>query len=155
MQIPSGKAGTQATLEIMSRLVQEGKKNLSVRQTALLLTEHLYQKDILGEIKSIYRFVRDRIRYIKDIRKIETLHTAERILIQKQGDCDDKSILLASMLESIGIATRFVAVGRDPEKFVHVFVEAQLDGLWLPLETTEPVDIGWEPVLGFRMVKPN
>lgn len=155
IEIPSGRAGTKKTLELMSGLVKEGKKNLSVRQTALSLTESLFQKDVLSEIKEIYKFVRDRIRYIKDIRGIETLHSPDRILQLKQGDCDDKSILLCALLETIGIATRFVAVGRDPEKFQHVYVEAKLNSLWLPLETTEPVGIGWQPVLGFRMVKHN
>lgn len=140
----------------MRQLVHEGKKNSLVRHVAVLLTQNIEQKDKFAEIYSLYNFVKDRIRYVRDIRGIETLHTAERILQNKAGDCDDKSILLASLLESLGFKTRFVAVGFSaPQKsffgkpqargYSHVLPEVLLKNDWIPLETTEPVDIGWFP----------
>ncbi len=55
--------------------------------------------------KKLHRFVRDNIRYIKDIRDVETVAYPDITLQQGQGDCDDKSVLLASLLESIGHPT--------------------------------------------------
>jgi len=109
------------------------------------LTRMLKQKDWMGEIRALTHFVRDRIRYVRDINGVETVHTAEKILEQGQGDCDDKSILLASLLEAIGHPTRFVAVGLKPHRFSHVYVETKVGNKWLPLETTENVAIGWSP----------
>lgn len=139
----------------MRNLVREGKKNPLVRQTALLLIEGLPQKFHIGEIKRLFNFVKNRIRYVKDIRGVETLHSPETLLKLKQGDCDDKSILLASLLESIGYQTRFVALGFQPpiktasgfktKNYSHVFVEVFNKGKWIPLETTENVKIGWMP----------
>lgn len=140
----------------MRNLVHSGKKSPRVRQTAVLLTQNLPQKDHEEEIKVLYRFVRDRIRYVRDVRGVETLHTADRILENKQGDCDDKSILLASLLESLGHTTRFTAIGFSPSKklfgkmtspgYSHVLPEVLLrNGDWLALETTEPVGLGWFP----------
>lgn len=139
----------------MRNLVREGKKNPLVRQTALLLIEGLPQKFHIGEIKRLFNFVKNRIRYVKDIRGVETLHSPEVLLKLKQGDCDDKSILLASLLESIGYQTRFVALGFQPpiktangfktKNYSHVFVEVFNKGKWIPLETTENVKIGWSP----------
>ena len=154
--IPAGTAGTRATLSIMRRLVREGKINPLVRQTAVDVTTGLLQKDRLAEIKALHRFVRDRIRYVRDIHGVETLHTAEKVLQNKAGDCDDKTILLASLLESLGYTTRLVAVGfSDPVKnlfgqlqaknYSHVYPEVFYKGKWIPLETTEPVEIGWFP----------
>lgn len=139
----------------MRNLVHLGKKSPRVRQTAVLLTQGLPQKDREEEIKVLYCFVRDRIRYVRDVRGVETLHTADRILENKQGDCDDKSILLASLLESLGFQTRFTAIGFAPPKklfgkltspgYSHVLPEVLLYGDWIALETTEPVGLGWFP----------
>lgn len=154
--IPAGTPGTKRTLEIMRKLVHEGKKSPLVRHVSVLLTQDIEQKNKFAEIYALYNFVKDRIRYVRDIRNVETLHTAERILQNKAGDCDDKSILLASLLESLGFKTRFVAVGFAPPKkgffgkpqargYSHVLPEVLLKNAWIPLETTEPVNIGWFP----------
>ena len=156
LTLPRGTAGTRATLNLMRSLVREGKVSPLVRQTAVDLTTGLLQKDKIAEIKVLHKFVRDRIRYVADIHNVETLHTAEKILQNKAGDCDDKTVLLASLLESLGYTTRLVAVGfSDPVKnlfgqlqaknYSHVYPEVFYKGKWIPLETTEPVEIGWFP----------
>lgn len=116
-----------------------------IREKALELTRFLRQKDWVGQIKTLHSFVQNNIRYTRDIHGVETLHTAQKILEQGQGDCDDKSILLAALLGSIGHPTRFRAVGFHPGKLSHVFVETKIGNKWQPLETTEPVSIGWKP----------
>lgn len=143
--IPSGAAGTRATLKIMGRLVKDGKKNLAVRQAALFIVGEQTAKDWRGEINALFEFVRDQIRYVRDIRDVETLHTADKVLELGQGDCDDKSILLASLLETIGHPTRFCAVGFTPDEYAHVLVQTKLADEWVSLETTEQVGMGWEP----------
>lgn len=143
--IPSGKAGIVATLKIMGRLVKEGKKTLVIRQTALSLVNGQRQKDWTEEVNRVFEFVRDKIRYVRDIRGVETLQTPDKTLEFGQGDCDDKSVLLASLLESIGHPTRFVAIGFKPGVFVHVYVETKIGTNWVSLETTEPVSMGWSP----------
>lgn len=145
MALPKGREGIRKTLLLMRALVRKGKKNPLIRQTAVELTQGMRQKDWYGEVKALHNFVRDNIRYLRDIKSVETLHTPERILRNAQGDCDDKAILLASLLESIGHPTRFLAVGFHPGKFSHVLTETKIGNKWIPLETTEPVDIGWRP----------
>ncbi len=143
--IPEGKAGVLATLDAMKLLVHEYKKSLVIRELALSLTLDNLQKAYFSEVKAIHAYVRDKIRYVKDIRGIETLHTPETLLQLGQGDCDDKSTLTATLLESIGHKTRFEAVGFRPGAFSHVLVSVKLGDKWLPLETTEPVGPGWYP----------
>jgi len=129
----------------MKRLVLEAKKSLPIRQAAISLTNRLNQKDQAAEIKAIHSFVRDDIRFVKDIRNVETLIRPQELLKIGSGDCDDKSMLLAALLESIGFETRFLAIGRKPNRYRHVLVEVKYHGKWIPLETTENVQAGWYP----------
>lgn len=143
--IPEGREGTIATLRLMRDLVRRGKTSLNIRSLAVSLTAGVPSKDWLGEIRVLHRFVRDSIRYVRDIRDVETLHDPETVLKIGSGDCDDKAVLLASLLESIGHPTRFVAIGFVPEEYSHVYVETLIGKKWVPLETTEPVEVGWVP----------
>ena len=145
MGIPDGVAGVQTTLGMMAKLVKRGKTNPAIRSKAVALVQNLRQKDRLGEIDAIFRFVRDGIRYVRDINNVETLHWPEQVMAQESGDCDDKVVLVNSLLQSIGYRTRFVAVGFSPGMFSHVLPEVQFGRYWLPLETTENVAPGWFP----------
>lgn len=147
MALPSGVAGVKQTLKLMSALVKGGKKSGVVRAKALELTQHLRQKDRLGEIQALWFFVKNNIRYVRDINGVETVHTPEQVLRQESGDCDDKALLLASLLESIGHPSAFIAIGtQQPGKFSHVMAATRMGATkWIPLETTEPVSFGWFP----------
>jgi transglutaminase-like putative cysteine protease len=146
VNIPDGIAGVRRTLKHMVQLTRVGKLNLNVRLAAIQILEQagLLQRDRAGIISALHEFVRDRIRYVNDIRGVETLQQPERTLELRAGDCDDKSILLASLLEALGYKTRFHAVGFQPGVLSHVFPEVWHGTGWLPLETTE----FWEPGRG-------
>jgi transglutaminase-like putative cysteine protease len=143
--IPSGTEGVRATLNEMRKLVRDYKKNDQIRSTAAELVSPLQQKNFMGEIKRLHAFVRDQIRYLRDIHNVETLQSPPETLRRRYGDCDDKATLLAALLESIGHPSRFVAIGKAPGKFSHVYVETRVGPKWIGLETTEPVDVGWKP----------
>lgn len=143
--IPSGRPGIVETLKAMRALVREGKKALPVRSLAVYLVQGCQPKDYACEVQKCFEYVRDRIRYIQDITNVETLHSAEKVLEYGAGDCDDKCILLASLLESIGHPTKFVAIGFQPGIFSHVYLETKIGDSWVSLETTENVEAGWEP----------
>lgn len=144
-RIPPGAAGVRITLNIMRDLVLEYKKHLAIRSLAAELVAPLQQKNFMGEIKRIHAYVRDNIRYLRDIHGVETLQSPVKTLEFGYGDCDDKATLLATLLAAIGHPSRFVAIGKAPGKFSHVYVETRVGPNWLPLETTEPVDVGWSP----------
>lgn len=143
--IPDGVPGISATLKIMSGLVKEYKKSMAVRDTTLRLVKGCGQKDYSCEVRQVHAYVRDVIRYVNDIRDVETVQTPDKTIELGQGDCDDKSTLIAAMLESIGHPTRFVAIGFQVGVFSHVYVETKIGPNWIPLETTEDVEVGWQP----------
>ena len=145
LRIRDGTEGVKDTLYIMSRLVRRYKRDPDLIATANRLTAHVPAKDWAGQVAALHEFVRDEIRYTLDVNGVETLRTPERLLRERQGDCDDMSLLLATLLESIGHPTRFVAVGESPGTLTHVYVETRVGDKWVALETTEPVEAGWEP----------
>lgn len=102
----------------------------------------LRQKDYEGEARRLHAFVRDQVRYVKDTNGVELLHDPVTLLQIGAGDCDDKAILLAALLESIGHTARFRAVAFEPEAWAHVWVQDWLGGRWLDLEPTEPIAFG-------------
>lgn len=143
--IPDGVPGIGVTLAMMSELSREGRKSMAVRNQALRLIAPLAQKDWAGEITALHAFVRDEIRYCNDPDECELIQTPDKTLELKAGDCDDKSILLAALLGAIGHPARYRAVGFQPGLFEHVYVETKIRDTWIPLETTEPVEVGWQP----------
>lgn len=143
--ISEGVRGTLDTLKLMRSLTKEGKRSLTIRQLAASLVNGSRQKDYSAELHKIHAYVRDHIRYVRDIRGVETIQTPEKTLEFGYGDCDDKSTLVASMLESIGHPTRFVALGFRGGDFQHVYVETRVGDRWIGVETTEPVECGWTP----------
>ncbi len=146
--LPDGPEGIKQTLRTMVSLVRQWKKDPGVRELATQLVRNLPQGDTTAEVKALHAFVRDRIRYTNDTRNVETIQTPQATLQLGVGDCDDKSTLLASLLESIGRPTRFVALAfGQPPKYSHVLVETMLgtNRQWFPLETIKPVEAGWFP----------
>ncbi|MDE2019669.1 MAG: transglutaminase domain-containing protein [Patescibacteria group bacterium] len=100
----------------------------------------------MGEIRALFEFVQNEIRYVRDIHNVETIHFPEVILENSQGDCDDKAVLLGAVLESIGHPVRLVAVGFRPGVYSHVYLETRFGkNGWLPLDATEPYSMGWKP----------
>ncbi|HEY6018365.1 MAG TPA: transglutaminase-like domain-containing protein [Candidatus Paceibacterota bacterium] len=143
--LPDGVAGTRETLRLMVEMARKGKRTLAVRRLAQQILVDVPQKAWIAEVRSIQAYVRDHVRYTMDIRDIETLQTPEKTIEFNQGDCDDKSILVASLLESVNHPARFIAVGQEPNAYEHVYVETRIANHWIPVETTEPVGLGWQP----------
>lgn len=141
--------GARQTLQAMAHLAQLGLRNQKIRNKAVEITTKgflngtgLQQKDFTGEAQRILAFVRDDIRYVKDTDGVELLHDPAYLLDIGAGDCDDKAILLAALLGSIGHQTRFKAVAFEPDQYIHVWLQDYLNGRWVDLEPTEPIPFG-------------
>jgi hypothetical protein len=140
------RSATKITLAYMRALVQHGKIDPWVRQTAMVLVQDLPPKNRALEIETLFEYVRDEVRYLPDPNDVEMLHWARRVLEQRAGDCDDKGVLLCSLLESIGYSTAFRAVGFKPGEFSHVYCMVKFGPGWLPLDpSVESAVVGWSP----------
>lgn len=136
--IPGGEAGVAATLRIMVNMVLESRASPTVRLTAQTLVRDCASRDAACQVRTLHAWVRDNIKYLPDVRDVETIQSADYTLSLRSGDCDDQSVLLASLLESIGRQTRFLAVAVRGGEFSHVTSQVLLGTRWLNLETILP-----------------
>ena len=120
-------------------------KSQRIREKALDIVAPVPARSWGQEVERLHAFVRDNIRYVRDPVDLESVATPEKTLELGQGDCDDKSTLLASLLESTGHPARFVAVGFGGGPFSHVYTESKIGETWVPLETIIPRPMGWFP----------
>lgn len=155
--IPTGSRGTHKTVEHVQTLIRAGAKDFYVRQTAIdiLLEKHVKPKDYLAEIKALFEWVQQHIRYTKDTFQVEVLHSARRMLELRAGDCDDMAIVLGAMLEAVGHPVRLVIIGPDPRKqdlFTHIYLEVFHKSRWISLDATMPYPMGWAPRAWVRKV---
>ncbi len=143
--IPDGVEGTRQTLAVMRQLVRSWRATPLVRGLAEEIVSTVEAKNGAAEIDSLRQWIMQNIRYTQDVNEVETLQTPEALLTSMQGDCDDQSVLMAALAESVGYAARFAALGFSPDNFAHVFAEVKLGTRWIPAETTENVPLGWYP----------
>jgi transglutaminase-like putative cysteine protease len=157
--VPSGEAGVRATLDVMVAIVLEYRMAPRVRMFAQALAGECPNRDRLCQVETVQGWVRDSIKYLPDVRGVETIQTPVYTLEHGSGDCDDQSVLVASALEAIGFQTRFCAIGRRGGPFSHVSSQVLLGKSWVNLETIlpalpypwrdlpagSPMPVGWFP----------
>ncbi len=98
----------------------------SMRDIAVsAITQYSNPNAIETKILSIYNNMANRIYYVSDPRKDEYIAKPIETWKVRGGDCDDSSLLLASMYESIGIDASLVEVYN--KTYGHVFVILKID----------------------------
>jgi hypothetical protein len=179
-----GLDAVRATLKKMAAIIRKYSSDASTLNAARSICVSAGVTDQRQSrkrcIQLLQNWVRDRIAYFYDPRDTELLQTPPQTLHIGTGDCDDKTILLLAMLQSIGYDTELLAVGGTgqgwdpagynpidpslPPAFSHVLGAVRcgplngrlppfLDG-WLTLETiVAGVQPGYKPA-GVRVIMP-
>lgn len=149
-----GAAGVAQTIAKMRGLVDQALLDSSFIAGAIDIVRSAPAHDELAEAIAIYHCVLSNIRFMKDPVNKEKLYPPAELLKIGAGDCDDISMLIAALLLAIGIPTRLVTVSAsdaDPQQFSHVYVEAQIDGQWIPMDAARPeAKFGAEPPMYYR-----
>lgn len=144
--MPSGGAGVFHTLRVMREAVNESKTDPRVIQAAVSLIFNTPQRDEWGEASAIFDYVRDSIRFVRDVHGIETLAAPWLTLIRRVGDCDDQAALLASLFEAVGYPTRFVmAAYTEPDAWEHVYLQVFVLGEWIDADPSDVFSLGETP----------
>lgn len=108
----------------------------------------IQERDWDKEVDALFNYVREHVRYTSDTFGVETFQKAGRTLQLKKGDCDDLSILLGSLLQSIGYPVILRVVGLGGNYYQHVYVVAGIPPnnpkVWKPLDASRPEGPGWE-----------
>lgn len=144
--IPGGVAGVRATLSIMVKLTHQGRKDPGVIALAEQVTKVCPAQDFSCEVGALFQWVKKHIRYVRDPRDVEKINTAERTLRVGTGDCDDMSVLLASLLEAVNNKTRFWVLAFDSGDYEHVVTQVRAGVEWITLDPTVSYsNVGWTP----------
>lgn len=161
-EIPGGDKGTRETLErmrnIVWRTIKDKKWGPFFRQLSIRITldAGCKTKDFKCEAKSLFEYVRDKVKWIRDVKGFETLQYPHRTLEFGGGDCDDLSILLATLAVAIGIPAAFKAIAANPTRksqFSHVYVllDPFGNGKWVPADpTVKSASFGWESPVQYK-----
>jgi len=132
-----GDPGVEQTIRQMRRLIHQGKQDPKVHELAaqILRKANVPAYDWEGEARAIYEAVRRNLRFTRDVDGNETLHGAADIIRLGIGDCDDHTVLICSLLKTIGCDCRIVTIATDPGgEFSHVYPEAEVNGRWVALD---------------------
>jgi len=106
----------QQRIASIQRMVEKSVQDPEMRKLAGSLTRHCGDRDGMCEAKAIYKAVKKRVRYVGDIAPIkmsngdvegiDLYQSARRTWEMGIGDCDDQTILIETLLSSIGITAR-------------------------------------------------
>lgn len=138
MPLAGGDRGVEQTVRAMRRLIEQGKKDPVIRELAarIITSAGIPAFDFVGESRAIYDWVRANLRFTRDVYGVETLQAAREIVRLGIGDCDDFTVLICSLLGTIGHRTRIVTISKpeDEKNFSHVFPQDNLNGAWITLD---------------------
>lgn len=153
----------RATIALMKRYAIEDAGSLPVR-SALGLACRLY--GCANVVDAVYRWVRSSCRFVNDEQQsaflqsydkrpiVEILLRPVEMLHFRRGDCDDFSMLAASMLLAAGVDCAFVTVAAEPatpRDYSHVYVAAYPAGGRIAVDASHGPHLGWEvPSIGRR-----
>jgi len=83
-------------------------KGPGVRERALQIASQYSGEYNVYQLCALFDWVRDEIGYVSDPQGIDYWSPPDETLVAKAGDCEDHTILLASMIEAIGGAVRII-----------------------------------------------
>lgn len=140
-------------LASIQNLVHKSVQDPEMRKLALGITKNCPERDGTCEARAVYDYVKANVRYTGDIAPIkfpsgevegiDLYQSARRTLEMQGGDCDDQSILVATLLALNGITPRLrVMKERKADDWSHIFPIAGLPKTapaeWIALDTTLP-----------------
>lgn len=144
------------TLQAMRKIIIASAKNYDVIQFARDIVQYQPAKNQTAEVTAIYDYIRNKTRYIRDPQGTEHIQTPlvaiDTIKNHQifQGDCDDMTVLVLSLLKSIGYPVMLISAGYGKDKRLsHVYGAVQMkDNTGTHWTIIEPiklgVPIGWE-----------
>lgn len=147
-----GPRFTDYTLSKMRDLVIAGQRDPIIVKAARQMIINCSPKDYYCEAKTIFRWVKDNIRYVRDPNNCEWVQAADVTLREGQADCDCGAVLLSSLYGAIGLPTGFEAIKADrryPGEYSHVYAIVKTPKGWRAADwTVAGASFGWSPTAG-------
>lgn len=134
--------GIDEELHYLRGIVDTWRGSPLIRNLAIeiIKSTNTESRDKKAQALVIGQHVQNAIYYVHELP--ERFQTPAETLRLGAGDCDDTTVLTASLLESIGIPSQLVAM-KWGEEWKHIFPVAVLpNGRYLPLDSTMTSSVG-------------
>lgn len=152
-----GDAGVSRTVEKIREIVNDAWRDLDVRAFAIKILKDAGapQYDDWSKARAIYDWITHHFYFVLDPVTKEVLMPFPDLVQLGAGDCDEiNATAMAVLLGVIGYEPRLVTIAADasdPQSFSHVYVEALIQGNWIPMDAARPgAQIGVAPPSYFR-----
>jgi transglutaminase-like putative cysteine protease len=153
--IGNGDQAIMKTLDHMIRLARRDARTPDVRTLAKKLSLSCKLSDKIEkeccQVKSAFDWVVDNITYKYDHQHVtewvdvENPNTTEFLIAPKHqlgvlvGDCDDMSMMLASILGAMGFNVKYKVIAWRGQEYTHVYVEVLMPNVegeyrWIPMD---------------------
>ena len=113
------------------------------------------ERDPEALARAVQQYAQTHIKFFRE--RPERFASPLRTIEWGFGDCDDKSILIATLLRSFRVPVRLKFVRWEQKKLdggvkriSHVYPEVQLGGQWHALESVHPWPLGKDPATEAR-----
>lgn len=146
---PNGFAHTRSSIRKVAELARAGQESFAIVNLARRIVHDVPGKAYDDELRALYIWVREHVRYRKDPVGLEWLQAPHVTVAQRAGDCDDLAGLLAALVGALGHLWRLITVGSSPTSQGHIAVQASTDGgaTWV---TLDPVMEPRQPTTALR-----
>jgi hypothetical protein len=152
IEIGMGEVAHKNTLKIMKNMINDGIEDWHIRETAQNIIRGIPERDKMGEANALFEYVQKNCRYTSDPCRLEMVQSPEVMLSDinekgiATGDCDDFSVLLCTLLKSVGFQVRLKAVAfKGSDKLSHVYLEVRINGKFIPADAIrKDKNLGWE-----------
>jgi hypothetical protein len=130
--------------------IWKGIQDPKIQQLASRILEEydVPARDWEGESRAVFEWVRSNIRYTRDPEGLELFRKPLRTIQLGIADCDDMSILIASLLGTIGHTLLLRVIGVTSNEPEHIYpVDLLPPGnpdYAMALDATRPEAMGWE-----------
>lgn len=156
---PGDEAATAVTIAHMAQYAKEDSLSPIIRRAAAEATQDASSRNTQELCAGVFRWIQRRVRFQNDEQTAAPIWaqpSSTEVLIrpldlltmpQPAGDCDDFSMLCASMLRALGIETSFKTVAADPAApatYTHVYVIAHTPAGDVAVDTSHGTHPGWE-----------
>lgn len=119
----------EETIKKIFALAEKYKISPLIRKLAVQLTQNLTKKDYKAEQLALASYIKDKVRYVADVKDVETLQNPELTLGLKyreyhSGDCDDHTISFLALAYSIGQRNIYPCTisTRVDKAYEHIFI---------------------------------
>lgn len=140
-----GDAGIEQTIALVRKVVWQSLSDPWTRMQAATLLRSEPAVEPYNDAAKAYRFWRkvyENISFVDHPIAHQLVQSPQFTVSSRIGNCTDiNAVLLSSLLMNVGIPAHLVTVANNPnhpDEFNHVYVEAQIDGEWIPVDAARP-----------------